>query len=121
GEVRYEVELLVDDRDLAFLRLVGGGESDLLPVQEDLSPVGEVHPAEDLNEGALAGAVFPDERVNFPDADIEVHAVDCDDTREDFCQPLRAKQLRLCAHVCTSRTFGIISHPLPGQCPGASR
>ena len=55
--------------------VTGVGEMDRLPVDADLAGVG-VHQAEqDVHERGLAGAVLPEEAVDFARLEGEVHAV----------------------------------------------
>jgi hypothetical protein len=94
GEFGDEVELLVDDRDAGRLR--DGGRRDVPgpAVQEDLAPVRVVGPAQDLDEGALAGAVLAHEREHLAAAQVERYVLQRVDARERLVDPLHLEQGR---------------------------
>jgi hypothetical protein len=70
-EVGEERRLLVDHRDAGGLRLRGAREVGGLAVEQHLAGVQAVHAGHDLDQGGLAGAVLPDERVDRPALDDE--------------------------------------------------
>src|SRR5262249_54993701 len=75
-ELRYEGEFLVDDVDASepgIARRVEGGR----PTQ-DLEAAGVAHlqPRQDVDEGALAGPVLPDEGMHLAGEEIEVDALE---------------------------------------------
>ena len=64
-EVRKQPRLLVDDGDPELARTRWSGDLDSGAVKRDLAGVGLVDAGQDLDEGALAGAVFADEGVDL--------------------------------------------------------
>ena len=84
---RHQVDLLVDGRDAGPLRLQRGGERHRLAPVTQLAPVGPVHPGEDLDEGRLAGAVLPDERVHLAGQEGARHLVEGEHPGESFGDP----------------------------------
>ena len=75
GEVRAEVDLLVDGAHAGPLRLERVGELDPLPVELDLAGVREVDAGQDLHERALAGAVLAHQRMDLAGEQAEVDRV----------------------------------------------
>ena len=75
-EVLGEVELLVDKRDAAALRVADRTQPHRFAVDEERPFVGPLHAREDLHEGALAGAVLADHCEHLARADRRVDAVE---------------------------------------------
>ena len=76
-------KLLMDHADARSKRVKRRGESDLLPVYENVSAVAarfpdNVHSEKNLHEGAFTGTVFPDKTENLARLQREV------DIREDL-------------------------------------
>ena len=59
------------------------------PVDEDLALVGPVEPGEDVHQGALAGAVLAEQRVDLAGPQVEVDVVVGEDARETLDDPAR--------------------------------
>ena len=74
AELRHEAQLLVHERDAVCLRVVWVPERDLLAVEADHAFVRLDEPDERLDEGALAGAVVPADRVHLADPHVEREA-----------------------------------------------
>ena len=73
GQVREQARLLVDDRDPDRPCLRRATDLDRLAVEEDRPAVGLVDPGQDLDQGALAGAVLADEGVDLAGHQVERH------------------------------------------------
>src|ERR1700727_996037 len=73
-EARHEVELLEDGGDARRLRRARIGEAHGHAVDSHLAGVGFYDPGENVHQRRLAGAVLPEQRMNFSRAQIEVHA-----------------------------------------------
>src|SRR6185437_4620126 len=66
GEVLDEREVLVDGLDPGLAGVLGGGQLQLVAVEDDGAGVGVVDAADAADEGGLAGAVVTDERGDLP-------------------------------------------------------
>ena len=53
-------------------------------VDDELAAIGGFGAGDDLDEGRLAGAVFPDERVHLARTEVEGHALEGADAGERF-------------------------------------
>ena len=84
GQVRAEGELLVDEGDAAPPRLERGGRSVRPAVEMHRAAIGTHGAGYDVHEGALAGAVFPDQGVHLARAEREVDPVERQRRREPF-------------------------------------
>ena len=69
-----QVQLLVDDGDAQLPRAPRGGNGHPLPLEEDLPPVRLVDAPEDADEGRLARAVLPHQRVHLTRQHVQVDA-----------------------------------------------
>ena len=76
GEVGEQVDLLVDGADAGLLRLAGTRERDLPARHQDLTGVDRVDPGQRLDQGRLAGAVLPHQRVHLAGEEPEVDGVE---------------------------------------------
>ena len=94
GQVRHEHELLVDHADPVRDGLVGGGDRDRLPVEQDLAGIGLVEAVEHLHEGALARAVLAQQRMDLADANIERDGVVREQPAEPLRDPVHPQELR---------------------------
>ena len=65
GQRWHEVELLVDDADAQRHGLAGPGNADGLSVYGNLTLIGAVHAAQDLDQRGLSRAVFADQGMDF--------------------------------------------------------
>ena len=65
--------------------IVGG--TDRPSGERDLARVGVVDARKDLDQGRLAGAVLPEQRMNFAAADVEVDAIERDRRGETLDEP----------------------------------
>ena len=74
GQVGDQVDLLVDGGDTGGLGLGGRMERDVLAPHEDTAIVLRIGAGQDLDEGGLAGAVMPYQRVDLAMPDVEVNA-----------------------------------------------
>jgi hypothetical protein len=74
GQGREEIELLVNDPDSEPLRIARIADLDRMAVDRDARGVRRRGPGEYARERALAGAVFPDQRVDFAAPEIEAGA-----------------------------------------------
>ena len=74
GQVRNDVEFLVDDRQAEVTRVLRRLNVDLLSLQPDLAArVGLVYTGEHLHERGLARSVLTAETQDFTGAKVEVH------------------------------------------------
>src|SRR5690606_13757752 len=76
GEVRAEVDLLVDGADPRRLRRAGVAEALLVAGDDDPAGVDAVVAGQRLDEGGLAGAVLPHEGVDLAGEQPEVDGVE---------------------------------------------
>ena len=74
-QVREQQRLLVDGGQPGRLRLLRVGQVDRLPLDEDLSRVALHDPGQDLDQGRLAGAVLPHQRVDLACVEPQRHVV----------------------------------------------
>jgi hypothetical protein len=49
-----------------------------LTIEQDLTPIVRVKPGQNIEKGALSGAVLADQRMNLAGADLEINAVERD-------------------------------------------
>jgi hypothetical protein len=82
GEHGDQHEVLVHHADARAHRVAGAGERDSLAVDQDLALVGVVEPVEHVHQGALAGAVLPEQGVDLARLDDEVDGVVGDQVAE---------------------------------------
>jgi hypothetical protein len=73
---------LIDRADPRQLGLLGIVEVDRPPLQHDRPGIAPVGAVEDLDQGALAGAVLPDDGVDFARSDAQRRTVERDHARE---------------------------------------
>ncbi len=71
-QLAEQLRLLVDGGDAGVEGGRGVAAAEALPGHLDGALVGGLGPADDLDEGGLARAVLPDQRVHFPGTDVEV-------------------------------------------------
>ena len=83
-QLRKQVELLVDDADAQLQRLPGALDVRGPPVDPDGARVARVGAGKDLDERGLAGAVRPDEGVDFPLVKAEADPPECRDAVKRF-------------------------------------
>src|SRR5690606_3658087 len=76
GEVRDEVDLLVDRGNPRGLCITGALEAAFLPGDDDRSGVDAVDASERLDQGRLAGAVLAHQRMDLSLEEAEVHAIE---------------------------------------------
>jgi hypothetical protein len=74
GQVREQVELLVDNGDAQPLRIERSVNGGRLPVEEEAPAIGPDGAGDDPGERALARAVFAHERVDFSRAHFQAGA-----------------------------------------------
>ena len=91
GEVRVAGDVLVDGRDAEPLGIRGAVDLHRCAVEEDLAGVGLVDAGDHLDEGGLARAVLPDERVDLPVLQVEMHVVQRFHAREGLCDVRKLK------------------------------
>jgi hypothetical protein len=72
-ERRDEVDLLVDGADAEFLGFPRRFGPDDPAGQTHLAGIGRVDAGEDLDQGGLAGAILPEQRVDLAGANREIH------------------------------------------------
>ena len=70
GEVRHEIQFLVDDADAQVLGRAGVGDVDFLPLVEDPAGIPLVHARQDLHQGGFARPVLPHQGVHLAGAQI---------------------------------------------------
>ena len=75
-EVRTEVHFLVDGADAPALRLERAAEENALALELDRAAVELVRARQDLEQGRLAGAVLPEQRVHLAGPQAEVDSVE---------------------------------------------
>ena len=81
-QVRAEVDLLVDGADPELLGVERRSDGDLLAIEGDRARVGSLDAGQDLDQGGLACAVLPDQRVDLAAGHREVDVAECLDARE---------------------------------------
>ena len=86
GQVGDQRQLLEHGGDAAFARLVGVGGAKLLAVDQDGAAVVADRAGQDLDEGALAGAVLAEQRVDLAGAGGELGFAQRDDAAVAFRQ-----------------------------------
>jgi len=91
-EIVEEVQLLVHEGDAAGDRLAHGEGPALLPVEADPPGAGLHHPAEDLHEGALAGAVLADQPDDLAASEGEADRIQGGDARIDLGDVLELEE-----------------------------
>jgi hypothetical protein len=74
GEVREEIQLLVDDADAEALRVERAFDADRIAVQRDDAGVGRGGAGQNTRQGALTRAVLADQRMYLAGTQIEVRA-----------------------------------------------
>ena len=80
-QIVEEVQLLMHEGDAAGHGLADAEGGMLLAVEADLAGAGLDHPAQDLHQRALAGAVLADEADDLAPADGEADLIQSDDAR----------------------------------------
>ena len=68
---------------------------DLYAVQPDGSAVSRIDACKDLDQRALAGSIFPHQRMNFPTSDDEIHILEGLDAWKALRESTNLKQ-----HFC---------------------
>ena len=89
-----EREVLVDGLDPERTGLARGRDRHGVPVEEQLARVGVEDARDDLDQGRLAGAVVPDDRVHLVRAQREVSGAQRDDPAESLLDVARLEQER---------------------------
>ncbi len=97
GEVRHQVQLLIDDANPAGQRVGRTAEVDGDPVHHDVAAVLTIGATQDLHERGLAGAVLAEQHVHLAGPQRQIHAVERDDA---------GKALADCAHLEGVRWHG---------------
>jgi hypothetical protein len=87
-----EGQLLVDGGDAVALGVAAVLEADRLAVDRDGAGVGLVEAGEHLDQGALAGPVLADQRVDLADSHLEVDTTEGRDPGERLGDPLGPQQ-----------------------------
>ena len=82
GEVLDQGQLLEHRRDLVGLGILGTVDVDLLPFHVDVAAVPGGDAADDLDHGALSGAVFADEHMGLAPVALHLGVVECHDAAE---------------------------------------
>ena len=82
GEVLDQGQLLEHRRDLVGLGVLGTVDVDLLPLHVDVAAVPGGDAADDLDHGALSGAVFADEHMGLAPIALHLGVVECHDAAE---------------------------------------
>jgi|HubBroStandDraft_3_1064219.scaffolds.fasta_scaffold479853_1 hypothetical protein len=98
GEIRAEREFLVDDADPQGVGMMRVFETDSFAANKDFAGIGLELPGQNINQGAFAGAVFTQERVNLAWMQDEVHALQRQRVAEAFSDAA-GKDGRLNAHL----------------------
>ena len=68
-----DVQLLIDAGNADLPGLDGVAEGLLLAFHIDFTFFGDIDPGQHLDQGGLAGAIFPDQPMNLPGLDLYVH------------------------------------------------
>jgi hypothetical protein len=92
GKLGEVGELLVDHVDAQPQGVFGVADAHRLAVDQDPAFVQGVDPAEHAHQGALAGAVLPDDGVDLPLAQLEVNARQGDRAAEGLADALHPQQ-----------------------------
>jgi hypothetical protein len=77
AEVRRQVQFLVDHRDPASPRVQRIGGAKRRALELEVARVRHVRAAEDLHQRAFAGAILPDERVDFTGSNLQRDILEC--------------------------------------------
>jgi hypothetical protein len=85
-KVRTQAQLLCDQCDAALLRLAGRGDRTRLARDGDVAAVGAIDAGQELDQGALAGAVLAADRTNFARRDVERYFLESCDGAEALRQ-----------------------------------
>ena len=73
GEMRNEVEFLMDDSDAGGFGFARRGELPFLALVEDRSRTWLIDAADDLHQGRFAGAILTADRMNLAATQVEMH------------------------------------------------
>ena len=65
----------MDHADVQVKGVLGGGDGDGLPVDKDLSLIGEIDAGEHVHQSGFAAAVLPQQGQNLPGIDVQIHLV----------------------------------------------
>ena len=85
-QLRHQREFLVDDAQPTQPDSEGLPDRKRLAVEQDAAAIGRHGATEHLDERRFAGAVFPDERVDFAGRELELDLVERTDTAVDLGQ-----------------------------------
>ena len=80
-----EVDLLVDEAQSPVQGILGRIDVDLFAIDKDLSFVGDIGPAQHLDQGALSGPVLAQKDVDLAGPQLEVDLVQRHDAWKLFC------------------------------------
>src|SRR5690606_6110475 len=92
GQVRNEVELLMDDPDPHLPCRAGTWDVDLLPLVHDAARIFAVDAGEHLHQGRLARAVFAHQRVDLTVQELKPAAVEGLHPGKGFIDPFHRNQ-----------------------------
>ncbi len=93
---RNQIEFLVDRAYSQLQRLQRRTDIRFLPIDINFSAVLLIEAGEDLDQGRLAGPVFPQQDVDLSGVEIEIHVVQSQYAGELFADPFRLDQDRSC-------------------------
>ena len=108
GQLRDEIQVLIDDADAEIPALLEVGMSDIDAVDANLALVVSDGASKDFDEGRLAGPVLADEAVDLAPAQVEVHAVERDGPRVTLAEADGLEQQRF-AHVGPFAHVGLLA------------
>ena len=74
-QIGAKIEFLVDERDAILSRVLSIGQGGFLAGDCQLARVRRDDAAQDLHQGALAGAILANQHVHLAVKDLEVHPV----------------------------------------------
>src|ERR1700738_1969979 len=93
-KVRDEVALLVDDGDACSDRIPRRAENEVSIFEFERPAVGSVNPGDDLDQGRLARAVLPHQRVNLATRQRERGLIERTNARKRLGDALQGKTHR---------------------------
>ena len=80
----HQHEMLVDHADTVGYGIRRRGQPNGPAIQANLSGIGLVETVKDLHQGALAGPVLPEKRVDFSRHQVEIHPIVGNHARKGF-------------------------------------
>ena len=94
GHVQDRIQLLMDHRNAHIHSFLGIGHMIGLSVEEDLSAgIFRINSHQDLHQGGLSGTVFSHQCMDFTGLHLQLHMVQCHNTRKGFADILHFQHI----------------------------